>query len=556
MKLLKIFLLCFPFFLGALEEKPFVIVIPSYNNKDRYKENLNSIFEQKYHNYRVIYISDAPTDGTTELVEEYVKQWRQEHRFTLIKNHQKSGPLACMAQAVFQCDKTEVVVDLDGNDTLAFDGTLSYLNQVYADPAVWMTYGQFCTYPQFRKGFASQIPPEVITKNTFRTFGGSVTHLRTFYAGLFHLINKEDFLYEGKFIQKAGDLAYIIPILEMVGTHSRFIPDILYVYNNSLPLNDNKASTPLEAQMDRLIRSRKKYEPLEAFPLPDTSLYSQIKDIYRPSLEDYRFVQDFLIFGKRENLDRLGEIYTDRTKNMRIIGESPEEFPKSGKIPVNCSSMDRENCVVLYSTFNLNYPKGLKRLLKHILESDFKGHVLYRLGGWPDAEGGSLTLAHVPYAFKVSYFKEAQRLGFKRVLWLDVAVVPLVSLNHIFDMIQDKGCFVMEAGPKLGGYLNAPTAAYFGLSVEQTKEIPFCSAGLFGVDLSQKIGRTLIDRWDRAAHDPDAFFSPRSDQTALSIILYQLGIGDFISLSRLPHTEVDDKIKPGDLFLLDRGYIW
>ena len=555
MKILRFLLLCFPLFLGALEEKPFVIVVPSFNNKGRYKENLDSIFQQKYHNYRVIYIADAPTDGTIELVEEYVKAWKLEHRFILIKNQEKNGPLACMAQAIFQCDKMEIVIDLDGNDALAYDGVLNYLNQIYADSTIWMTYGQFCTYPQFRKGFASQIPPDVISKNSFRTFGGSVTHLKTFYAGLFHLIDKQDFLYEGKFIQKAGDLAYIIPILEMVGTHSRFIPDILYVYNNGFPLNENKTSTPLEAQMDQLIRSRKKYEPLEAFPVSDTSIYSQVQDIYHPTIEDYQFVQNYLSYGKRENLERLRDM-ADRAKAMRIIGVIPEEFPKSGKVAVNCSSADRENCIVLYSTFNRNYPKGLKRLLKHILESDFKGHVLYRLGGWPNAEGGSLPLAHVPYAFKVAYFKEAQRLGFKRILWLDAAVLPLVSLNEIFDIIQDKGCFVLEAGPKLDGYLNAPTAAYFGLSLHQTKEIPFCSAGLFGVDLSQKVGKTIIDRWYRAASDPDAFFSPRSDQAALSIILYQLGIKDFIGLDRLPHTELDDKIKPGDLFLLDRGYVW
>jgi len=54
----------------------------------------------------------------------------------------------------------------------------------------------------------------------------------------------------------------------------------------------------------------------------------------------------------------------------------------------------------------------------------------------------------------------------------------------------------------------------------------------------------LIDRWYKAAHDKDAFFSPRPDQNSLSIILYQAGISDFVSLNRIPHTEYGEKVQP------------
>ena len=172
----------------------------------------------------------------------------------------------------------------------------------------------------------------------------------------------------------------------------------------------------------------------------------------------------------------------------------------------------------------------------------------------PNTEGGSLDLAHVPYAFKVACFKEAKRLGFKRVLWLDTAVVPLASLNTVFGMIQNKGYFVLGGGRlKVGPYMNPIAAAYFGVTLAETQEIPSCSAGLFGVDLTTEIGQTIIDRWDRAAHDSDAFYSARSDQNAVSIILHQLGIEDFIPWSLLSQTDAGDAVKPGDLFVLDRG---
>lgn len=266
--------------------------------------------------------------------------------------------------------------------------------------------------------------------------------------------------------------------------------------------------------------------PLVIFPEP--AIYSQLENFYHPSNEDYQFVQYFLTYGERGNLSRLGESAAG-PQNIRITGFTHDERPKSGMIPVNCPSDDRENCLVIYASFNLNYPQGLKRLLKHAIESDFCGHVLYRLGGWPDTEGGSLSLAHVPNAFRVSFFKEARRLGFKRVLWLDTDAVPLVSLNTLFGMIAEKGYLAAGNTHTIGKYMNPQAAAYFGLTVEDTQRIPSCSAGIFGVDFSTEIGRTIIDKWYKAARDSDAFYTPRSDQNALSIILHQLGATEYTS---------------------------
>ena len=115
-------------------------------------------------------------------------------------------------------------------------------------------------------------------------------------------------------------------------------------------------------------------------------------------------------------------------------------------------------------------------------------------------EGGApLALSHVPYAFKASFFKEAERLGFKRILWLDTAVVPIAPLSDIFAMIKEKGYFVMGNTHNIGPYMNPQSAAFFGLTLVQTHKIPSCSAGLFGLDLTQKKSKTLLDCWYRAA---------------------------------------------------------
>ncbi len=45
------------------------------------------------------------------------------------------------------------------------------------------------------------------------------------------------------FFLKAYDLAYFMPIIELAGAHSRFIPQILYIYNHSQPYNANKKAS-------------------------------------------------------------------------------------------------------------------------------------------------------------------------------------------------------------------------------------------------------------------------------------------------------------------------
>ena len=46
----------------------FIYIVPSYNNKDWYKLNINSMISQKHTNWHMIYIDDCSDDGTFDLV--------------------------------------------------------------------------------------------------------------------------------------------------------------------------------------------------------------------------------------------------------------------------------------------------------------------------------------------------------------------------------------------------------------------------------------------------------------------------------------------------------
>ncbi len=268
----RFYLFVFLFFVGSiahvnavqegLGEKPLVIVIPSYNNKAWYEYNLGSALSQHYHNFRIIYIDDASTDGTGDLVEEYIRDWDIDNRVTLIRNSERCGALANTYRAVWMCHPDEIVAILDGDDWFAHVHVLEKLNEVYSDSAVWTTYGQFRYYPCGSPGWARALPQEVIQANTIRYYDWVTTHLRTFYAGLFQRIDAQDLLYNNQFFSTAGDLAYTWPIMEMAGMHSQFIPDVLYIYNVASQLNDHKVAANLQIYFTYVIRNKKPYNPI------------------------------------------------------------------------------------------------------------------------------------------------------------------------------------------------------------------------------------------------------------------------------------------------------
>lgn len=248
---------------GSVSEKPIVVVIPSFNNKDWYERNLDSVLSQNYHNFRVIYIDDASPDGTGKLVKAYIKEKKQQNRVTIIQNPKRVGSLANIYKGIWICAPNEIVANLDGDDWFPHENVLTKLNEVYSDPNVWVTYGQFVYYPCGKEGWAAQVSQEIIEQNTFRNRNWTTTALRTFYAGLFQKIKIDDLLHEGEFFPMAGDLAYMWPILEMAGKHSRFIPDVLYVYNIVTPINDGKVDPTYQENLGHATRRKPKYTPIE-----------------------------------------------------------------------------------------------------------------------------------------------------------------------------------------------------------------------------------------------------------------------------------------------------
>lgn len=253
-------------YVHAIVEKPMVVIIPSYNNQKWVENNLQSVFSQNYENYRVIYVDDCSTDNTYESVQKLVEKYEQQNRVTVIHNDIRRGAMANWYTTIHSCRDEEIVVQLDGDDWLAHQGVLAYINKIYTENNIWMTYGQFIEYPSHVIGYAysKSFSDTVIATNTFRKVGQlPISHLRTFYAWLFKAIKLQDMLYQGNFYTMAWDKVMMAPMIEMAAHHFFCVPEVLYVYNNANPINDHRVNKNLQHSLAWYVLNLPPYEPLD-----------------------------------------------------------------------------------------------------------------------------------------------------------------------------------------------------------------------------------------------------------------------------------------------------
>ena len=226
-----------------------------------------SALDQDYpaEHFRIIFTNDCSTDQTWELTSAVVAAHPKQAIVTMINNQAHKYALWNFYDATHQyCRPDEIVVTLDGDDFLKDQQVLSYLNQVYADPKVWLTYGSYEFFPADPKlcPGAHAYSPQTVQTCGFRKAGFFATHLRTYYAGLFQKIKLADLKdHTGAWYTICPDLAIMYPMLEMAGAHSKFIERVLYIYNISNPVS----RVPYEQvlQVTQAIERQPKYPRLK-----------------------------------------------------------------------------------------------------------------------------------------------------------------------------------------------------------------------------------------------------------------------------------------------------
>ena len=243
----------------------FKIVVPMYNVESWVDKTVTSIINQFYKDFECVFIDDASTDRTAEIVKEMIKD---DDRCSLIINEERKLALYNIYHGFehLDCEDEDVLLTCDGDDWLNGYDVLDILKFTYETQECWLTYGNYTSYPEGVYAPLEDFPPEVIENNSFRQYAWISSSLRTYKYKLWKNIKKKDLLDKsGNFYPMTWDLAFMFPMLEMAGNKIHHLKTPVYIYNRENPINDNKVNTDLQIDIEYEVRNKEKYSRLDVY---------------------------------------------------------------------------------------------------------------------------------------------------------------------------------------------------------------------------------------------------------------------------------------------------
>lgn len=245
----------------------FNIIVPVYNSEKWIGKCIESILSQDYLNYNMVVIDDCSSDSTLEIIKSY--------KVNVVHNKKRIGALANIIRGIEMIGRN-IIVTVDGDDYLADNGVLSYLDSIYTSD-IWMTYGSFLPlsgkYKNTCQPFGKIMTPckagylveKSVTPQSYRKSGLWVTsHLRTFRKWLWDLIDDDDLRDDGEYYKVAWDMAFMYPMIEMAGNHIKFIDKILYIYNDLNPNCDGTLNPMEQVRVGEKIQAKEIYAELNS----------------------------------------------------------------------------------------------------------------------------------------------------------------------------------------------------------------------------------------------------------------------------------------------------
>lgn len=251
----------------------FKIIAPFYNCAQYLENCVSSILTQDYEGeFSVLFIDDCSTDNGRALIPSMqykfdeqgnlvldengepiilykhpllektkckeVKLWVSSERVTALPNLHNAFMQYCT-------DPDDIVVICDADDMLIGKKVLTNLNDFYNEHDCWISWGS-SRWSNGGKCCAAAYTEEEysnVRKSQFK-----VSHLRSFRAGLYHSIGKQDEMFDclkeksdGTYYKKTYDVAQFVPMLEMTPFEkAKYNSKVMYFYNRENPINDDK----------------------------------------------------------------------------------------------------------------------------------------------------------------------------------------------------------------------------------------------------------------------------------------------------------------------------
>lgn len=201
---------------------------------------LNSIVNQDHTDWEACVVLDPVGDRTYEKAKRF-----ESDKIKVILNDTKMFALPNILKSIGELKPSaeDVIVTVDADDWLEGTGALSILDSYYKrNPDLLVTHGSWQQFPNPNEIHNNGAYCEIDYRIGIRRVPFRASHLRTFKYKIWEKIRIEDLKGpDGEFYKSAWDLSFMWPLLEMAGVKRvKFIPEILYNYNQETPFNDAK----------------------------------------------------------------------------------------------------------------------------------------------------------------------------------------------------------------------------------------------------------------------------------------------------------------------------
>lgn len=223
----------------------FKIISCGWNCAKFMEQTLSSVRSQTVQDWQQCIIYDLSDDHGADLLRAWTAQ---DSRYILQCNDQQNYAAHNQFTALQLLDPADddivVWLDLDG-DMLAYPGALARVAEAYEDGRTLLTYGSYQAMVSKEPPRILPIPEEVVVQNTYREDarynGIRVNHLRTMKGRVAKSIPEEAFKWpDGNWYISGQDYIFMISGLERVAGRYKIIEDVLMIYNDDNPYNDNK----------------------------------------------------------------------------------------------------------------------------------------------------------------------------------------------------------------------------------------------------------------------------------------------------------------------------
>jgi hypothetical protein len=258
---------------------------------------------------------------------------------------------------------------------------------------------------------------------------------------------------------------------------------------------------------DEFAEENKYYKQLEE-NIQKANISTCIESLFREEKKNFKLTQK-----------ELEEVKTHLSK--RVFRGVDQRFTADNLAKCLIKINKGSSCCVVTTVdgSNLRNPELIQQSIKNLEALGFNGYFYYRIGGFPNPTGQEIRYAALPYSFKIFLMLEASKLGFSHVLWVDSRLIPIRSIDPIFDVIKKHHAFLIKDKVMVRANFLSPALEKLTELTDLNPLIQYrITTPIFGLDFSFAPTVQVVNSYYKCCESGLPFLSVFPEEHVLSCI--------------------------------------